>query len=67
MSQKINKKERESDENIEEILVYVDMDPASLSEQQIQDAISFKIVGNEKKVLMQVNNKFFEGEFLNVY
>jgi hypothetical protein len=63
MSRKKSKKALKDEEDVEEVLVYVDIEPTSMSESQIQDAIRLKMVGNEKKVLLQVNNRFFEGKF----
>lgn len=51
-----------SDEDVEEILVYVDIEPTSLSESQIKESERLKMVGNDKKVLLQINNRFFEGK-----
>lgn len=56
------KNQQKYDDDIEEVLVYVDIEPTSLSEGQIKEAVRLKMVGNEKKVLMQVNNRFFEGK-----
>lgn len=62
MSQKSKKTNESSDEEVEELLVFVDIEPTSLSESQIKDAVRLKMVGNEKKVLLQINNRFFEGK-----
>lgn len=51
-----------SDEDVEEILVYVDIEPTSLSESQIKESERLKMIGNDKKVLLQINNRFFEGK-----
>lgn len=56
------KNQQKYDDDIEEVLVYVDIEPTSLSEGQIKEAVRLKMVGNEKKILMQVNNRFFEGK-----
>lgn len=46
----------------EEMLVYVEMEPTSLTSNQIRDASSFKIVGDEKNAVIQIENKFFQGK-----
>lgn len=47
----------------EEYLVYVDIDPTSLAEEQIKDSRNLKIFGlDTKKPLLQINNQFFEGK-----
>lgn len=51
-----------SDDDVEEILVYVDIEPTSLSESQIKESERLKMIGNDKKVLLQINNRFFEGK-----
>ncbi|KAG5680845.1 hypothetical protein PVAND_010326 [Polypedilum vanderplanki] len=54
----------EEDEYIEEeMLVYVDIEPTSLTVNQIKNASCFKIVGNDKNAIIQVDGKFFEGEY----
>lgn len=46
----------------EEFLVYVDIEPTSLSVDQIREAKTLKIFGLEtKKPLLQINNQFYEG------
>lgn len=62
MSEKISKKSPNLEDDVEEILVYVDIEPTSMSECQIADAVRLKMVGNDKKLLLQVNNRFFEGK-----
>lgn len=65
MEGKLNSVKREKlDDDCEEILVYLDIEPTSLAESQIKDASALKIVGNDKKILLQVNNRFFEGKNL---
>lgn len=61
MSQKIKKINNKSANDIEEMLVYVEIEPTSMSESQIKEAVRLKMVGNEKKILLQINNRFFEG------
>lgn len=61
MPENVIKQEKE-DDDVEEILVYVEIDPTSMSENQIRDSARLKIVGNDKKVLLQVNKRFFEGK-----
>lgn len=61
MSQKSPNINETSDEEVEEMLVYVDIEPTSLSESQIKESERLKMIGNEKKVLLQINNRFFEG------
>lgn len=52
----------QSDDEYEEFLIYVDIDPTSLSESQINSARVLKIHGLEtQKPLLQINNQFFEG------
>jgi TFIIIC subunit triple barrel domain len=47
----------------EEFLVYVDIEPTSLGENQIKQADKIKFFGLEtKKPLLQINNLYFEGE-----
>lgn len=65
MSQK-NDLNKNDNEGVEEILVYVDLEPTSMYENQIKQATRLKMIGNEKKVLLQVNNRFFEGKIKKV-
>lgn len=52
-----------SDYEEEEFLVYVDIEPTSLSVEQILEGQNLKIFGLEtKKPLLQVNNQFYEGK-----
>lgn len=47
----------------DEYLVYVDIEPTSLGENQIQHAENVKLYGLEtKKPLLQINNLYFEGK-----
>lgn len=62
---KLNEEEKEEDDDEyieEEMLVYVEIEPTSLSESQVKEASFFNIVGNEKNVLIQIDNRFFSGE-----
>ncbi|CAG9804565.1 unnamed protein product [Chironomus riparius] len=47
----------------EEILVYLDIEQTSISENEIRDAPCLRIVANDKNSLLQINNRFFEGKF----
>ena len=54
-----------SDYEEEEYLVYVEIEPTSLGENQIRNADNLKIHGLEtKKPLLQINNLYFEGKKL---
>jgi len=46
----------------EEILVYVDIEQTSISENEIRDAACLRIVANDKNSLLQINNRFFKGK-----
>lgn len=47
----------------EEFLVYVDIEPTSLGDNQIRNAKNVKFFGLEtKKPLLQINNLYFEGK-----
>lgn len=47
----------------EEMLVYVDIEPTALSESPIQDVSCLKMLVNKKSMLLQINNRFFQGKF----
>jgi hypothetical protein len=49
----------------EEILVYAEIEPTSVSSTQIHEASCLNLVADEKKLLLQIDNKFFEGKQLN--
>ena len=46
----------------EEILVYLDIEQTSISENEIRDAPCLRIVANDQNSLLQINNRFFEGK-----
>ena len=46
----------------EEILVYVDIEQTSISENEIRNASCLRIAANDKNSLLQINNRFFEGK-----
>lgn len=55
---------QKSEDDVQEMLVYLDIDFTLLSEDQIKNAEVMKVVGNEKKLLLQVNDCYFEGRKL---
>lgn len=46
----------------EDVIVYVDIEQTSISESEIKAARSLNIVTGDKKSLLQLNNRFFEGK-----
>lgn len=51
----------------EEYLLYVDVDPTSLTEEQVRDSLDIKTFGlDTNKPLLQINNQFYEGKQLKV-
>lgn len=62
MLHKLSKNKRKIKDTVEEVLIYVDIESTSMSESQIHEAVHLKMVGNDNKLLLQVNNKFFEGK-----
>lgn len=51
----------DSDYIEEEILVYVDIEQTSISEDEIRNAQCLKIITDDKNSVMQINNRFFQG------
>lgn len=58
--------ETHDDYEDEEYLVYIDIDPTLLAEEQIRKAnniVMFGLESSNKKPLLQINNQFFQGKF----
>jgi len=54
----------EEDYETEERLIYIEIDPNLLSQNQIKEADCMKIYGiDTKRPLLRINNHYFEGEF----
>lgn len=57
--------DKDDEYEVEELLVYIDIDPTLLSDKEIEESTSAKIFGiDTKKPLLKINNQYFEGEIL---
>lgn len=56
----INKTES-SDYIEEEVIVYIDIEKTSIPEDEIRRAKALNLVTNNENCLLQINNRFFEG------
>jgi len=63
LTARMNAVDVDSDYEEEEFVVYVDIEPTSISESQLKNANKIKLYGIDKqKPVLQINNQFFEGK-----